>query len=223
MNRTVDKFKLPSFSPFNAFRNFFNSLLMILILFKSTLISKTTFTFFCLFTLLFLSCNQDKKKTIDKEKPKYKTTDSSVLFFKNLRQSYYDKTEHKAGKIDQYRITERVQNEQKPLVNLCILHNWLQDEAYILLEPNSFLEEEQGLSVTWLDEISQESGSYYYTQGNRDDQFRFATEIYQSILKDHQLKITVNREKHDFLKNAEEREAFRKTMLDFYRLVNVIR
>ncbi len=157
---------------------------------------------FCAFFVLLLvlfSCKIDQKKKVDPGAPDFSTTDDSELFFRNLRQPFYDKEELTEAKLNQYRLSARVTDVQKPIINLCIVENWRFDEAYILLEPNSLLQTEDSLFIEWVDLLTVEKGQFDATRGNKEHQFRVAAQVYHSIQQNHQLTIKVKGEWLPFL------------------------
>ena len=96
-----------------------------------------------LFALLALailvSCNPDKKKEVDQTTISFDTNDASKLFFKNIRQSYYDQQIMEEAKLEIYRLKKRNQSSDQPVINLAIVNNWRYDQAYLLLEPTGGL------------------------------------------------------------------------------------
>ncbi|MEM6731982.1 MAG: hypothetical protein AAF658_10525 [Myxococcota bacterium] len=62
--------------------------------------------------------------------PSFRTTDSSVLFFKNIRSVHYDKRAGPADGIDLYTLRGLDDAPLKPF----IVHNWLADGAYVMYE-----------------------------------------------------------------------------------------
>ncbi len=178
---------------------------------------------FCVVLLvLVFACHPDKNKQIDLTKPKFTTSDASELFFKNIRQSYYEKSEIKASKLDVYRIKDSPQ-ESMPLFPTIVI-NWRYDEAYLLLELNEQLRNLDTVKVVWEDSVANLSGTYLFAQsGNKASHYHFATKIYNSIQGGQQMYILEKKgQKLSFLQNRPEREAFRKTMFDYYRLVNLL-
>ena len=173
--------------------------------------------------LILVGCNIDQKKTIDIDNPSFTSTDDSELFFKNLRQTYYDKIEMEQAKLNQYRLKDRIQDSSKPILQLCIVENWRYDEAYVLVEPNEILSEENLIEVKWVDPATNQDGIYSYSRGNKEIQFQFAARIYSSLQKEHKLQVKVKEQWVPFLANEDEKEAFRITLVDYYRLVNAIR
>lgn len=168
------------------------------------------------------ACNPDKERKVNDAEARFTTSDASELFFRNVRQGYYDKETMDAAKLDIYRIKERSQAEDKPVLNLAIVINWRYDEAYVLTEPNTFLQTADTLRIYWQDTVQQQQGVHEYLPGNKDKHYQFASKIYNS-LQDKQQLYFVNPEGEliPVLAQREEREAFRKTMMDYYRLVDL--
>ena len=169
------------------------------------------------------ACNLDKNTSIDDKKAKFTTSDASELFFKNVRQIYYDQEEMVAAKMNVFRLGDRSQADDYPVINLAIASNWRYDEAYLLVEPNAYLEGLDSIRVTWKNPTNQQTGSYRWAPGNKEAQFAFASQLYRSIQQGYQLYVTNSRgEQEKLLDRYDDREAFRKTMFDYYRLVDLL-
>ncbi len=183
---------------------------------------QSCFTYGCILMLFIQACNPYKNQHIDQEKVKFTTSDASELFFKNVRQSYYNKFEMKEAKLDILRIKDRVESTDNPVINLAIVINWRFDEAYILTEPSPFFDNIDTLKINWEDTIHHTSGQLLLTKGNKAEQFEFAAGLYNHLLAKHQM-YAVNAENRpvSFLHNPGERDAFRKTMFDYMRLVDL--
>ena len=179
--------------------------------------------FFLIAAVVLAACNLDKNTQIDDKKAKFTTSDASELFFKNVRQIYYDQEEMAAAKLNLFRLGERSQADDYPVINLAIASNWRYDEAYLLVEPNAYLEALDSIRVTWKAPESQQEGTYRWAQGNKEAQFTFASQLYRSVQQGHQLYVTNLRgEQERLLDRYDDREAFRKTMFDYYRLVDLL-
>lgn len=172
--------------------------------------------------VVLAACQADKKKETNPEQVKFSTSDASELFFRNVRQLYYDKTTMKDTQIEVYRIKGRDKTEDRPLLHLAIAINWRNDEAYILLEPNAYLQQSDTLKIMWQDSTGQQQGNYYFHAGTKEDQFRLAANIYHSIQQKHQLYLVEDGQKVRWLNDKLSREAFRKTVVDYFRLVDLL-
>lgn len=172
--------------------------------------------------LFVLACEGSKQKEISEAKAKYTTSDASEIFFKNVRSIYYEKTSMDEANLDVYRIKERAQADDYPLLNLSIVVNWRFDEAYVLTEPNLYLQQMDTLRIVWQDTLQNDSGEFQFSGGNKDAHFRLATQLYQSIQAKRQLYIWHDHQQIPFMRQREDREAFRKTMVDYFRLVDLL-
>ncbi len=172
---------------------------------------------------MLTACNLNKDTQVDEATAKFTTSDASELFFKNVRQVRYDLQEVPDAKINIFRIGERSQAEDYPVLNLAIAINWRHDEAYLLTEPNTYLQSMDTIRVHWQDSVNQQRGRYLWTGGDKEAHFTFASQIYRSIQQGHQLSVTNPKgEPEDFLREYNDREAFRKTVFDYYRLVDLL-
>ncbi len=177
---------------------------------------------FLFLTVGLLACNPDKERKVNSAEAKFTTSDASELFFKNVRQGYYDKETMDAAKLNIYRIKERNQDGNQPIINLAIVINWRYDEAYVLTEPNAYLQQQDTLTIFWQDTVQQKQGIYEYLPGSKEMHYQFASHIYNSLQDKHQLYTeSPEGEQVPFLARRAEREAFRKTMMDYYRLVDL--
>lgn len=167
---------------------------------------------------LLLACQMDRNKKIDRDKFTFKTGDDTELFFKNIRQSYYDLEENKAAGLNVFRIRSRQQIDSLPVLHLAIVINYLQDEAYILLEPNAALQDHIPLTVLWQDPKDGKTGEYKIEVMNRENMLEFSSQLYEGITANYQLSLGSGT---PFLANVQHREAFRVTMSDYYRLTRV--
>lgn len=182
--------------------------------------------FLSLYTLLLpfliVSCDGSKSKKVDEKSAKFTTSDASELFFKNVRSIQYNKTVMDEAKLDVYRIKEQVEAEDRPILNLSIVVNWRYDEAYVLTEPNGYLQSLDTIKILWQDTVAQDSGVFQFANGNKAEHFQLAVQLYRSIQDQRPLYVLNDEQKIPFMHRRDEREAFRKTMVDYLRLVDLL-
>ena len=174
-------------------------------------------------TLVSTACslNPDRNTTINLNTPGFSTSDASELYFKNVRSNNYNKTPNDATKLDVYRSKDWYMPAGKPALSLQIVMNWRYDEAYILTVPNDNWKSFGVISVVWQDTTLGTSGKYPAEIGNKEEQFSLAGSLYNSILAEHELYLKNESGKEvSFLADYKYREAFRKTMIDYFRLVD---
>jgi hypothetical protein len=181
------------------------------------------YIFLAVLALYFSACNPQAEKKVAREQAKYTTTADSKIYFKNVRQYYYDREVPPNTKLEVFRFSSRNKSAEQPVINVSIVNNWMYDEAYVLLEPGPYFEESDTITVLWTDAAETQSGEYAFTFGSKEMHFRFAAELYGSIQAGHSLQ--VRGKDGDWLPlfaNRTDQDNFRKTMVDFYRLVNLL-
>lgn len=198
------------------------------------ILNKLVFSFCCypemkyvitsiIISLILTACNPDKNKRADPGKVKFSTTDDAEIFFRNLRQRQYDKEEVPEAKLDVFRHSDSVQKAAYPVFQLALVVNWRYDEAYLLMEPNENVDTGRPVEIRWNDVKTGKSGIYTFSYGSKEDHLRFAGQLYDSIREGHALEYLSGAEQaSSFLNDPEEREVFRISMFDFYRLTGNI-
>lgn len=171
-----------------------------------------------LLLVITLGCNPDKTTRIISNDAKFNTSDASELFFKNVRQNYYEKNEIEAARLDFYKNKKLL--KQNSLLFPQIVHNWMEDEAYILLEFDEKIAEMEQLNLLWQDTSGNYSGENYPLV-NKKVHFSIVSDIYNHLLDEHQIYVKIRQDTMPLFPNQAAREAFRITMVDFYRLVDM--
>ncbi|WP_154657089.1 hypothetical protein [Hugenholtzia roseola] len=185
-----------------------------------------------LLLLVFVfACNPDYKKQVKPQEVRNRTTQNSVLFFKNMRSLDYQVIEMPQTKRNLYRYKESPQDSTQIQIGLALVEKWDTDQAYVLLEPNEklndFLAQEKTdtLKVYWQNPHTKAQGSLQFVWGHVDTHFIFASQLYNALIEDcvFHLKSKTQSEPIPFLKQSRERENFRIVMQDYYRLVNIFK
>lgn len=163
-----------------------------------------------------LSCGQIENESLDPNEVSFLTNDASKLFFKNTRQIFYRLEELSEAKLEVYRWKEKL-NEEQPQIHLALVNNWRYDEAYLLIEPNQFIDLNT-LKLKWTDEQGLATAEIIFQPGNKTHHARFAGLVYQQLRAKAQFEIWINNEWQPFFTDATSRKAFETTVYDFYRL-----
>ena len=173
-------------------------------------------------------CGLKIDRDVDAERPRYHLTNASQMYFRNVRQSAYLAQEVAGNDMVVYRRPDPDLPDGTPHLRPAIALNARYDEAYVLVEPNAWFADADTIRVQWAtrpgsraDSSAAATGSYRYVRGNKDDHFRFATRLQQSLLKDHLLTVVAAGDTVALLENRDARAQFRKTMVDFYHLVGL--
>jgi hypothetical protein len=171
-----------------------------------------------LFLVLLLSFFNEKRARNSGEEI-MSITSSSRLYFKNIRMAYYDAEGRADAKMNIYRYGKRVQSKEKPLLNLSIIINRVKDEAYIYLEPNELLASASPLRLQWRDAMIQEEGELVFYNGDKFAHYHFVEELYLLVLNNAYVEVEIEGIWHEILQTQEERDAFRITCADYFRLI----
>jgi len=163
--------------------------------------------------VLLVSCHPDKSKKISLEELQTKTTDPSELYFKNVRQSDYFMEELPDAKMNIYRHKGFTDSS---FFSVKIAYNWQQDAAYTMFAVNQDIE-----AFTLIIDYPSSSENIEYENGPVLEQIKLNTLIYNALLDNATFQIRVNDNLIPILTSKEEREAFRISMFDFYRLVEI--
>jgi len=169
--------------------------------------------------LLGVSCSIDNGREVDRKDFSFKTYDDTELFFKNMRQSYYDMEEIPAAKIKVFRFKKKNEMEVR-LLGVAIVMEWVNDRANILVEPDLVLGSMSTLKVVCSSPDHQPTIIAMDAAG-RESMLEFATQIYEGISQKRQFHTIVGTDSIPILTNRVAREAFRVTMSDYYRLTRV--
>lgn len=178
----------------------------------------------CLFFGFLLgACQHKLNKEVDPYSPKYASSEASKLRFRNVRSLFYDKEEIAQNRMKLLRLKDRYQGHDRPVLNLAIVNNWMYDEAFVLVEPNAWFPDPDSIVVHWSKNEGKVRGRYVYRKSNKDAHFTFASEVYRGVLRGYQLEVADASGKRHVLMGGrnQDRAVFRKTMTDFYRLVDL--
>ena len=169
--------------------------------------------------IIVLACNPDKERVVDRNNPVFKTNDATRLFFKNVRLLYYNLEEQNEGKIQVLSLKSRVEDSGKPIINVDLVNNWFQDRAYPMIRLSEYFNDVDRIEVVMTSKDGDSEIIAFDRQSNMIEHFYFATAIYEGILKQYQM--TLASDNTPIMTDSEEREGFRITMVDYYRLVNI--
>jgi hypothetical protein len=173
-----------------------------------------------LIILSLTGCKIDHDKKVDRAKFQYEIGDDSELFFRNVRQIYYDRSSPD-GTWQAYRLSDRYRGTERPVILPVIVINWLKDEAYLLIDTNEILSEEDYLEVITTDPANSKSDTLTLNQRGRDRMLEFGSKLYEAIQSNQKMVVKSKGEFLPVLNEDIDRETFRVTMSDYYRLTRV--
>ena len=151
------------------------------------------------------------------------TNDASEIFFKNVRQSDYDKQEIAAAGMDVFRMSDRNLEANYPLIHLAIAYNWRNDQAFLMVEPNEKIHTPEQFELWQVNSSRQDTTAIIYAMGNMKDQVTFAHRLFQAVNAEDELFFYDGKVPVPIFDKYEDREVLRKTILDYYKLIDLIR
>ncbi|WP_143959283.1 hypothetical protein [Litoribacter populi] len=159
-------------------------------------------------------------KHIELEEGEIRTsiTAASRLYFMNVRQPFYDRENRADAKMNVFRLSKRVVDEDRPVINLSIILNRVKEDAYIYIEPSEAIPNGK-LSLKYHLVENDSSGMVVFEGGDRFDHFRFVAEVYPLLLQDAQFEIETSEGWKPILAERKERDAFKITVFDYFRLL----
>ncbi len=178
------------------------------------------FFIFIVMVILMPAWKIDRKKRVDRDKFTFRVTDDSFLFFKNVRQIYYDFQDLPQAKWYAYRWSDRDLAQQRPTLTPVIVVDWIKNESYLLVEPNEKLSNESSIVI-------QEKNfngvvfEYSLEQRGRENMLEFATKIYEGIMDENEIFIRCENNLYPLFRDDEDKDNFRVVLSDYYRLTRI--
>ena len=167
--------------------------------------------------LIYCACDAPASKAPFAGDPQFRTTDPSRLYFRNIRSASYFH-ERRPNKMDVYRLRQFSNTKQRPIIYPVIINNWLEDEAYVFVEPNHFTNFHDTLTIQAKSDTGQTE--YALLVPNKKMQFDFAQQIYYNIKAGDELSIKVkNGTFIPIFSEKEDRQHYMTTLRDYYRLI----
>ncbi len=171
--------------------------------------------------VLILAFTMPNMRPIDIEEVRFHTSESSELYFKNVRSYFYEIWDDPKSGFVHYRIKSRNQEKEVPSVNFLILNNWRFDEAYVVAEGNEAIETLEGLNLS----ISTESDSsiFLFNQFTNYEHWHLAGSVYLALNdEESRFWLSSDREVVEIYKYDDERKSIQKTLNDYFKLVGKI-
>lgn len=158
-------------------------------------------------------------KEINLEEVDFTTTQSSELYFKNMRAYFYDQSMDEASKFVLYRISSRELSTAKNKLSFLLLSNWLQSECYIMTESGLINLGSDSLQLSY--QNADQRGLLSLTESNNYANYIFAAQLYFQLEKNATLKIK-HQQKWITLTEG-EKKSLKKTLNDYFKLIGKLR
>lgn len=165
------------------------------------------------FILLFALFGPQGKK-INLKEIEFTTTNSSELYFKNIRAYFYDKEEKEDAKFFLYRINSREKDSSQLKLHFLLVHNWLLNECYLIAEPRNI-----DFEIEW--NYEDEFGTIRLNGENNRAHFIFGAELFEQLNRDADIRLVAAGTKKDF--TEEEKSSLKTSLQDYFKLVGKLR
>ena len=158
-------------------------------------------------------------KKINLQEVDFTTTQSSELYFKNMRSYFYDKTEHETANFKIYRLGSREEDSSKNKLSFMLLSNWLQSECYIMAESGVVNLKEDQLQIRYAHQDS--SGVLLLTDFDSYGNYVFAAHLYEQLDKNATIQLKHSKKWIAF--SESEKKSLKKSLSDYFKLVGKLR
>ena len=157
-------------------------------------------------------------KKIDLTEVDFTTTQSSELYFKNMRSYFYDKDENEEANFKLYRIDSRVKDSSKNKLNFVLLSNWLQSECYIMAESGILDLSKETLQVLFKN--ADTSGRLSLAEQDSYANYIFAAQLYTHLDQGSEISLELDKTHHF---SESEKKSLKKSLSDYFKLVGKLR
>lgn len=161
----------------------------------------------------------DEASMLKQEKLGFRVLESDELFFKNLRQYYYEREFREDAQVDLFRFSKRQKREGDPALNFTIVCNWLQDQAYILPEPIGVAD---SLNYNVM-VINSDSTVFNLGLSNHANNLDFAFQVYKAVLVDEsQFYLETTNGLEQILVTKAQKSAVKQVLKDYFKLTGAL-
>jgi hypothetical protein len=163
--------------------------------------------------LTLFACSS--KKSRPSENYLFKVKPDRVLFFKNVRQIYYDIEDQKATGLILYRHHQRCKDQNKTCLSLTIVHNWRYDEAYLLIELNDLMVRNLHLQFKTKDSVD----SINMAQIKKEEYIELAKKIGDFVRQKTEIALLEAEKSPPVLDTEKEKDIYLTILKDYLDLV----
>lgn len=94
-----------------------------------------------LILILWMGCQSESVERYRNGNDLFKTTAPSFIYFKNIKSLKYQSTRNPKTQMDFYRPKTFTKVLNQPIIYPVIIHNWLEDESYLVFEKKNISSE----------------------------------------------------------------------------------
>ena len=137
-----------------------------------------------------------------------------------MRSSYYSSSQQPGTKVDLFQLRKIKMDDASPLIYPVIADNWMEDEAYLLIQTNEYKNGFQSpLTLYWSNE-KEEGRIEMKRPANFEHQYAFARELEKVLKQDHVLQVLTEKgERVPVFETYDQKSWFFTTLRDFRKLI----
>lgn len=165
--------------------------------------------------VFILSFFNDKRANNSGEDDTFRMADSDRLYFLNVRAIYYDRENRTDAGMALFRHGKREISDSTPTLDLLIILNPQNDEAYIYLEPLNF-DWPIKLRVTG----QNQSEEYILENGNKFDHLSHINKLKAGIYEGLSFNLFLGDAWIPIWDTPDEKEVLKTVLNDYFRLLN---
>ena len=169
--------------------------------------------------ILFLAgCKIDRDRPVDFSRLTFTMPDDTELFFRNVRSIYYDREVR--GNQEVFRWADRPDSTGHPTLTPALVLSPMNDMAFVVLElePGNASE---GLTLIAVDSATNRTDTLRLAEPLPRPSLELAARIYEGIRQNQGFQLLQPDKPKPVLQTDQERETFRVTMADYFRLTRV--
>lgn len=172
------------------------------------------FIFSSLGLVLVLSFFNGYRANNSGEDRTFRVSDANRLYFQNVRSIYYDREIRRDAGMTLFRHGKRLQSDSLPTLDLVILLNPLNDNAFIYFELKN---------ADWPIQIRAKSNEFdqifEFANGNNADHFNLLQKLKPGIDQDFDFQLILGEKTHPLWSGEKEKTAIKSVVEDYYRLL----
>lgn len=172
------------------------------------------FIFSALGLVLVLSFFNGYRANNSGEDRTFRVADANRLYFQNVRSIYYDREIRRDAGMTLFRHGKRFQSDTLPTLDLVILLNPVNENAFIYFELKN---------ADWPVQIRAKSEVldrvFEFANGNNMDHFNLLQELKPAIDQNFHFELIVGEKAHPLWSSEKEKTALKSVVEDYYRLL----
>ena len=171
--------------------------------------------FTILVLILLIGCQSSSVERQRNGDDRFKTTAPSLIYFKNIRSIKYQSKRNPKTNLDFYEPKAFMEQTNLPIIYPIIVHNWLEDESYLIFEKKNIAEDASIL----IEKVAGDTTELKWPSKDYLDQLEFVKQLEKIIKSAQNIFIEVPGKGKRALKySIPARISFTSTLQDFLNL-----